>query len=71
MEVFRLFCRHFWVDVRARPVDGAWVASADTPASPTLATGLTAFEAITDALEYFTGVRDQLLSQLPETLLHA
>ena len=61
----RLTCSTFWVDVRLREINGRWIASADTPAGPSLGLGLKAREAIEHALLPFEGIVDELLASLP------
>jgi hypothetical protein len=34
MQVLRLSCSAFWVDVRLTEIDGRWLASADTSPRP-------------------------------------
>lgn len=65
MIVLRLTCSIFWVDVRLREIDGRWIASADTPAGPSLGLGERAIDAIEEALEPFAGIVDELLASLP------
>jgi hypothetical protein len=64
MTVLRLSCSTFWVDVRLREIGGWWIASADTPAGPSLGLGLGAVEAIEAALVPFEGLVDQLIASL-------
>ena len=65
MITLRLTCSAFWVDVRLREINGRWIASADTPAGPSLGLGLEAREAIEQALLPFEGIVDELLASLP------
>jgi hypothetical protein len=62
---FRLHYRNLFVDVRLYQVEGRWLASADTPDGPTLRTGHTPLAALTEALEPFDGVIDDLLGTAP------
>jgi hypothetical protein len=66
---FRLHYRELWVDVRLYERDGRWLASADTPAGPSLRTGWSPLAALVEALEPFDGVIDQLLATAPTGLL--
>lgn len=61
----RLTCDEFWVDVRLVRLRGRWVASADTPAGPTLAWSSSPQEALRLALEPFQGVIADLLASAP------
>jgi hypothetical protein len=63
--LLRLTCSAFWVDLRLREINGRWIASADTPAGPSLGLGETANEAIEVALAPFEGIVDELLASLP------
>jgi hypothetical protein len=65
VQIFRLQCSAFWVDVRLLEVNGRWIASADTVDGPSLGCGTTAFAALWDALAPFDGVIDELLASLP------
>ena len=62
---FRLHTKGVWVDVRLYELDGRWLASADTPDGPSLRTGWSALAALTEALEPFDGVIDELLKTAP------
>jgi len=64
----RLHHRSFYVDVRLYEMNGRWLASVDTPDGPTLRTGWTARSALTEALEPFDGIIDELLSTAPRDL---
>jgi hypothetical protein len=64
MEILRLSCSTFYVDVRLIEIDGRWIASADTPGGPSLGLGLSAPEAIEAALEPFGALADELLGNL-------
>ena len=68
LRTMRLTCEAFWVDVRLGHVDGRWVASADTPAGPSLGLGRQPLEALCEALEPFAGAVDELLESLPDVL---
>lgn len=61
MQEMRLRCALFWVDVRLRQIDAAWVASADTPDGPSLGLGMTASSALQAALRPFAPLEDELL----------
>jgi hypothetical protein len=65
MDTLRLTCSTFWVDVRLREINGRWIASADTPDGPSLGLGERAIDAITQALEPFEGIVDELLASVP------
>jgi len=62
---FRLRAPGFWVDVRLYQLNGRWLASADAPEGPTLRTGHSPVAALTEALEPFEGIIDQLLESAP------
>ena len=62
---FRLRGHGFWVDVRLYELNGRWLASADSPGGPTLRTGFSPLEALTEALEPFDGMIDELLESAP------
>jgi hypothetical protein len=64
MVTLRLFCATFWVDVRLRDINGRWIASADTPAGPSLGLGFGAIEAIEGALQPFEGIVDELVASI-------
>ena len=64
----RLHYRNFFVDVRLYEVNNRWLASCDTPDGPSLRTGWTARGALTEALEPFDGIIDELLSTAPRDL---
>jgi hypothetical protein len=66
VDILRLTCSTFWVDVRLREMNGRWIASADTPEGPSLGLGLGAIEAIEAALKPFEGIADELLASLSE-----
>lgn len=68
MRTLRLTCRFFWVDTRLARINGRWIASSDAPSGPTLGLGTTALEALSEALEPFDGVRDELLETAPEEI---
>jgi hypothetical protein len=61
----RLHHGNLYVTVRLYQVNGRWLASADTPDGPTLRTGLTPLDALTEALEPFDGAIDELLDTAP------
>lgn len=54
----------FYVDVRVREFNGRWLASADTPAGPSLGLGLDAQQAIQAALEPFGIAAEELIASL-------
>ncbi len=60
----RLECSMFYVDVRLREFNGRWIASADTPAGPSLGLGLDAQLAIEAALQPFGLAADELIASL-------
>ena len=62
----RLTCETFEVDVRLAHVNGRWVASADTPAGPTLGLGWLPREALEEALFPFGRVAEELLDDVPD-----
>ena len=62
---FRLHGPGFSVDVRLYQLNGRWLASADAPEGPTLRTGYSPLSALTEALEPFDGVIDELLDTAP------
>jgi hypothetical protein len=62
---FRLRGPGYWVDVRLYQLNGRWLASADAPDGPTLRTGRSAVDALTEALEPFGGALGQLLESAP------
>jgi hypothetical protein len=64
----RLSCESFYVDVRVLEMRGRFIASADTPAGPTLGLGAGPVEAITAALEPFDDAVDELLQSLTDRL---
>lgn len=64
MQVLRLTCSQFWVDVRLECVVGRWLASADTPDGPTLGTGERPEDALWAALQVYADVRAELLASL-------
>lgn len=66
VQILRLSCSWFWVDVRLNTVNGHWVASADLPSGPSVGVGSTPREAIAQLLEEFHGVVDELLASAPE-----
>jgi hypothetical protein len=66
MEILRLSCATFWVDLRLREMNGRWLASADTTDGPSLGVGLGAMEAIEAALEPFHGIVDELMASLAD-----
>ena len=53
----------FYVDVRAVPVHGVWLACADTPDGPSLGWGDSRDEAMRKALAPFDGATEVLLAQ--------
>jgi hypothetical protein len=65
VNVLRLTCSLFWVDVRLREINGRWIASADTPNGPSLGLGEKPLDAIAEALEPFSSIADELMSSLP------
>lgn len=69
IQTVRLSCSWFWVDIRLIRLRGAWVASADLPAGPSVGVGSTAQDAIAQLLDEFEGVIDELLASAPEGLL--
>lgn len=69
MQTLRLSCSWFWVDIRLNTLNGRWVASADLPDGPSVGVGSTPREAITESLEGFEGVIDELLASAPDELL--
>lgn len=69
MHYLRLSCPEFWVDVRVTGMNGRWLASADSPAGPTLGLGWTPRQALMHALEPFDGLIDELLATAPRDLL--
>ena len=69
MQTLRLSCSWFWVDIRLNALNGRWVASVDLPDGPSVGTGSTPREAITQSLEGFAGVVDELLASAPDGLL--
>lgn len=60
----RLECSMFYVDVRLREFNGRWIASADTPAGPSLGLGLDSQLAIKAALQPFGLAADELIASL-------
>jgi hypothetical protein len=70
VRTIRLTCSEFYVDARLTAVAGRWLASADTPDGPSMATGDTPVNALMQALEPFEGVIDELLACLPPDLPH-
>ncbi|MEP6469544.1 MAG: hypothetical protein ABJC24_07210 [Chloroflexota bacterium] len=66
MVTLRLLCATFWVGVRLRDINGRWIASADTPAGPSLGLGFGfgAIEAIEAALQPFEGIVDELVASM-------
>ena len=64
----RLVGPSFWVDVRLRRFERRWMASADTPAGPSVGLGRYPIEALAEALEPFDGVVDELLASVPDHL---
>ncbi len=68
MTVLRLTYSALWVDVRLREINGRWIASADTPAGPTLGLGEQEVEAIEQALRplQLHGIVDELLASVPD-----
>jgi hypothetical protein len=53
--------------VPATRSNGRWLASADTVDGPSLGWGMSAFDALWQALELFDGVIDELLASFPST----
>ena len=68
VRTVRLHYRNLFVDVRLYETNGRWLASCDTPEGPSLRTGWTARGALTEALEPFDGIIDELLSTAPRDL---
>jgi hypothetical protein len=68
---FRLHGPGFWVNVRLYQLNGRWLASADAPHGPTLRTGFTPLAALTEALEPFEGVVDELLESAPADIRYS
>jgi hypothetical protein len=68
VRTVRLHHRNLFVDVRLYETNGRWLASVDTPEGPSLRTGWTARGALTEALEPFDGIIDELLSTAPRDL---
>lgn len=56
----------FSVDVRYVRLRGRWIASADTPAGPSVGCGETAFAALWMALVPYQDIVDSLLASLPD-----
>jgi hypothetical protein len=67
----QLSCSAFWVDVRLTHFGRRWLASADTPAGPTLGVGHQPLEALMAALDPFDTMVDELLRSTPEELFWA
>jgi hypothetical protein len=68
---FRLVARSFWVDMRLRDFNGRWIASADTSDGPSVGLGMTAHEALINALQPFEGAIEELLTTLPAHVLRS
>ena len=68
LRTMRLVCPEFWADVRVRQVAGRWLASADTPAGPSLGLGRYPLVALASALVPFDGYVDDLLARVPADL---
>jgi len=64
----RLVCSDFCVDVRLMQLNGRWLASADTPAGPSLGAAWFPLDALQAALEPFDGAVDELLAAVPPDL---
>jgi len=69
VQIHRLSCHTFWVDVRVAGINDRWIASADTPHGPSLGLAFTPRRALRLALEPFDGVIDELLDSVPPELL--
>lgn len=54
------------VHMRYVGLNGRWLASADTPCGPTLASGLTPLAALWRALSPYEEIIDQLMAHLPD-----
>jgi hypothetical protein len=65
VQHYRLTCARFSVDVRLLEVNGRWIASADTTDGPSLGCGITAFDALWQALAPFYGDVGDLLASMP------
>ena len=68
VRAMRLVCSGFWADVRLTELHGRWVASADTPAGPSLVLGWFPIDALEAALEPFDGFVEELMTTVPEDL---
>ena len=68
---FRLYGGGLWVDVRLYQLRGRWLASADAPEGPTLRTGYSPLAALTEALEPFNGMVDELLESAPADIRYS
>jgi hypothetical protein len=68
MHPLRLHCSQFSVDVRIRDFNGRWLASADTPAGPSLGWGMSLLGALWMALEPFDEVIGELLASASDEL---
>jgi hypothetical protein len=66
VRVLHLSSEEFSVDVRYVRLRGRWLASADTPAGPSVGCGDTAFAAQWMALAPYQDVVDSLLASLPD-----
>lgn len=51
--------------MRLREINGRWIASADTPAGPSLGLAERAIDTIEQALEPFAGIVGELLASVP------
>lgn len=60
----RLECSMFYVDVRLREFNGRWIASADTPAGPSLGLGLDPELALQAALRPFGLAAEELIASM-------
>ncbi len=68
VRTMRLVCSGFWADVRLTQLHGRWVASADTPAGPSMGLGWFPIDALEAALEPFDGFVEELMTTVPEDL---
>ena len=68
IRTMRLVCSGFWADVRLTQVRGRWIASADTPAGPSVGLAWFPIDALEQALEPFEGYVDELITSAPADL---
>jgi hypothetical protein len=68
MRVHELRLRSSWllVKVRLLQLDGGWLASAETPDGPNVGIGRLPEEALTEALEPFGAIVDELMETVPD-----